>query len=150
MHELNLPPYPFKLKRVGAVTQIYDVFRRKWVVATPEEWVRQHMAMYLTERGYPRERLAVEYTLTLNGMSRRADLVAFDRFGRPLLLVECKAPEVPISQATVDQAARYNIVLGVECVVVTNGLQHYCLIKNSSESWVFSSSIPEFSSLQER
>lgn len=150
VQELNLPAYPFKLKRSDAVTQIYDVFRRKWVVLTPEEWVRQHMAMYLTGLGYVKERMAVEHELKLNSMNRRADLVAFDQSGNPLVLVECKAPEVAINQAVVDQAARYNLVLNVPCVVITNGLQHFCLILKDDNSWGYATSIPQFASWHQR
>lgn len=120
------------------------------MVVTPEEWVRQHMAMYLTTLGYVHERMAIEQALMLNGMRRRADIVAYNASGQPLLLVECKAPEISITQAVVDQAARYNLTLGVQCVVLTNGLTHFCLVQSGEGGWTYATSIPQFSSLLRR
>ena len=108
------------------------------------------MAMYLTTLGYVPERLAVEHALLLNGMKRRADIVAFGQAGEALLLVECKAPEIAISQNAVDQAARYNLTLGVRCVVLTNGMQHFCLVQDEGGKWTYATSIPQFSSLHRR
>lgn len=127
VQELNLPSYSFKLKRVGEHTQIYDDIRRKWLVCTPEEWVRQHVVKWLESRGYPQSLTAVEHALKLNGMTKRADVVVFGRNGKPFLLVECKAPEVKVNQQVLDQAARYNLTLGVPFLLLTNGLQHYCV-----------------------
>lgn len=127
VQELNLPTYPFKLKRVGEHTQIYDDIRQKWLVCTPEEWVRQHVVKWLESRGYPKVLTAVERAVKLNGMTKRADVVVFDRQGQPFLLVECKAPEVAVNQQVLDQAVRYNMTLEVPYLLLTNGLQHYCV-----------------------
>lgn len=102
--------------------------RRQWVRLTPEEWVRQHLMQYLIQdRGVPAGLLAVEKAFPHQGRRWRADVVAHDRrSGRPLLVAECKAPEVEISQETFDQVARYNRTAGARVLVVTNGLAHYC------------------------
>lgn len=144
MQQLNLPTYPFKLKLSNGETQIYDSFRRKWIVLTPEEWVRQHTAMYMVARGYPAGLIAVEKTLRLNGMIRRADLVAYTSDQEPFLLVECKAPEIEVNQKTLDQAARYNLTLGVPFLFLTNGLQHYCLEVRPSGDSRYLKELPEF------
>ncbi len=144
MQPLNFPTYSFQLREDGSSRQIYDVFRRKWLVLTPEEWVRQHAAMYLIDLGYPSGLLALEKSLVLNGMQRRADIIVYDRQGLPFLLVECKSTDVKISQKTLDQAARYNLTLKVPYLFITNGLNHYCLQQNNSENHVYIQGLPEF------
>lgn len=144
MQKLNLPAHPFKLKRIGAHTQIFDEFRKKWLVLTPEEWVRQHLAMHLVSLGYPPELLAIEHTLKLNTMTRRADIVAFNRSGTPFLLAECKAPEVPLTQRTLNQIARYNLVIDVNHLLITNGLNHYCLLRDAERQWRYTDRVPDF------
>lgn len=107
--------------------QIFDPVRRKNVALTPEEWVRQHLIQYLNESlAYPLSLLSIEKSLTLNGMTKRYDLVAHGDTGFPALLAECKAPDVNITQDTFEQIARYNLILKVEWLVVTNGLETYC------------------------
>ena len=106
---------------------IFDTFRSKYLVLTPEENVRQHFARYLIdELSYPASLMMSEHSLTLNKMNKRCDLIVFHRSGDPLVLVECKAPEVKISQAVFDQVARYNQVFKVSYLMVSNGLKHYC------------------------
>ncbi len=106
---------------------ILDVFRKRYVALTPEEEVRQRFARYLVEeRHYPASLIQTEYTLHLNGMVRRCDILVDKPAGTPSLLVECKAPNVKISQETFDQAARYNMVFRVRYLMVTNGIKHYC------------------------
>lgn len=144
MDALNLPPYPFKVKQLGESHQLFDEIRRKWVVLTPEEWVRQHLAMYLISLGYPRGLIAVERSLKLNGMTRRSDLLVFTHTGKPFLLAECKAPGVRITQETLDQAARYNLTLGVPFILISNGIKHYCLSTNQEGKSTYLEGIPEF------
>jgi hypothetical protein len=145
MKELNLPTYAFKLTRTEDQTQIFDEVRRKWVVLTPEEWVRQHVLVYLRDNlGYPGGLLQVEGSLKLNGMKRRADVVAYDRTGKPFLLIECKAPEVALSQKVLDQAARYHLVLGVPYILITNGLEHFCIDTTNEGRPQYLHSIPVF------
>jgi hypothetical protein len=120
---LNLPEVELRLRNLGESTQIYDAFRKRWLVLTPEEWVRQHFLHFLVDaHRYPKNRIAVEFTLSLHGMKKRADIVVFDSAMRPWMLVECKQVDVQLSQAVFDQVARYNLSLHVPFLVVTNGL----------------------------
>ncbi len=127
MPSLNLPDYDPTLRCDGENLEIYDPFRRQYVRLSPEEWVRQHFLEYLTKHcGYPAGLVAVEKGFRFQGMARRADIVVHDRRGRPFLMVECKAPGIPISQSTFDQVSRYNRVVSADYLVVTNGLKHFC------------------------
>ena len=106
---------------------IFDIIRRKNVALTPEEWVRQHFVNYLiTEKKYPKERIANEVTVSLNGMSKRCDTVVYNQFLEPIVIVEYKAPSVPVTQEVFEQIKRYNLCLRVGILIVTNGLEHYC------------------------
>lgn len=125
---LNLPPADVRLKKEpDGQTKIYDCCRERWVALTPEEWVRQHfVAMLKSTLDYPGSRIGNEIGLRFNGMIRRCDTVVYDRCARPAMIVEYKAPSIAISQKTFDQIARYNMVLGVKFLIVSNGMQHYC------------------------
>lgn len=124
-----------------------DPHRQRWVVVTPEEWVRLHVVQFLiSERAVPRGLLAVESALRFEGMLRRADIVVFERNGQPVLVVECKAPTVSLDQATVDQVARYNYALGARHVMVTNGQEHY-VIRYDGESHTFLDDLPAYPAL---
>jgi len=128
MQALDLPPFSAKLTQ-SATNQplIWDALRRKHVVLTPEEWVRQHVVHYLTDHlGYPRGLLALERGLRYNRRQKRTDLLALDSRGQPLLLVECKAPSVAIDAAVARQATTYNQTVGAPLLLLTNGLVHYC------------------------
>ncbi len=146
---LNLPSYPFQIRELRGRTMIFDPLRQRYVRLTPEEWVRQHFVQYLIrECGYPRALIAVEMAFTYQGMPRRADVVVHDRRGRPLLLVECKAPEVEVRQATFDQAARYNLVIQAGYLVVTNGLVHYCCVLDRAQhTYRFLEALPRYEEL---
>lgn len=123
---LNLPPYPFKISDHEGTLFIFDEIRKKELVLTPEEWVRQHFVQYLVkEKNYPRSLIKLEGGLKLNGNAKRSDIVVFNNKGEKILLVECKAPSVKITQHAFDQVARYNWVHRVPLIAVTNGLQHY-------------------------
>jgi hypothetical protein len=127
MHKLNLPEYDFRQRTEDDRLLILDEFRKRYVTLTPEEEVRQRFARYLVEeRGYPASLIQTEYTLNLNGMIRRCDILVDKPAGSPSVLVECKAPNVKIGQETFDQAARYNMVFNVRYLMVTNGMKHYC------------------------
>ncbi len=135
---LNFPEYSFKIKEEISGKQIFDIVRKKYVMLTPEEWVRQHTVHFLiNEKKYAQGLMQVETTVKYNRMNIRCDILVYDTELKPLVLVECKAPEVKITQATFDQIARYNMPLRVKYLMLTNGLTHYyCImdyVKNSYE-----------------
>ncbi|HRP00691.1 MAG TPA: type I restriction enzyme HsdR N-terminal domain-containing protein [Flavobacteriales bacterium] len=146
---LELPDHGVKTKHGADGPQVFDPVRRRWVALTPEEWVRQHFLNYLVhDLHVPLSLLAVERALTMNGLSKRADIVVHDAHGRPVALVECKAPSVAITQATFEQAARYNTVFKVAHLFVTNGLRHYCCrIEHSTGRVDFLSEMPDHARL---
>ena len=125
MQVLNFPEFQFSLKRELAREYIFDPIRKKWIVLTPEEWVRQHVIAYLvqTER-LPASLIAVERMIKYNKLAKRFDLLLYNRQGRATMLVECKAPEVKLSNETLFQIATYNMVFKVPYLYVTNGIQH--------------------------
>lgn len=123
MVPLNLPYYPFKLKEKDQKVYILDEVRKKYLVLTPEEWVRQHMIQYLVKfKSVPGSMIRIEGGMVLNTMIKRTDLLVLDLHGRPFLLVECKAPHIKLSQHTMDQAARYNSACQARFIALTNGL----------------------------
>jgi hypothetical protein len=146
---LNLPAYSFKLKVKGGKEHIFDNFRQKWVVLTPEEWVRQHFIRYLIEeKHYPDSLISVEQTIRFNQMNFRSDAVIYSRTGRPLVIIECKAPDIKISQQAFDQIVRYNFDLKVNYLIVTNGMNHYCCkIDENSFTYAFLTEIPDYNEL---
>ncbi len=146
MQTLNLPPYQFKLKQLGLRTQIFDAIRKKYVVLTPEEWVRQNFLQFLIQdKKFPSSLIAVEAGLKYNQLQKRMDVLVYDKLGSPHLMVECKAPEVKITQDVFDQIARYNMVFKVKYLVVTNGLHHFCcLMDYTKETYVYLEQIPVF------
>lgn len=125
---------------------IFDEIRKKFVVLTPEEWVRQHVVQYLLlEKKYPKSLINVEKLVKVNGLNKRYDIVVFQPNGEIFMLIECKAPEVAISQQTFDQIARYNLKLNAQYLMVTNGLNHYfCQMDFENEKYVFLKEAPEY------
>ena len=146
MQKLNLPEYDFRIKTEDNKLFIFDSIRKKFVVLTPEEWVRQNFIRYLiTEKKYPESLMAVEKKIMVNHNQRRFDLLVYLRNGQPHLIAEFKAPNVKIAQETFDQVVRYNMALRVERVVVSNGMQHFaCEIDYANKSYSYLSEIPEF------
>ncbi len=128
---------------------VFDPFRSKYLVMTPEEQVRQLFARFLVEeKKYPASLMATEYALTLNKMSKRCDILVFDRNGQPVVLVECKSPDVKIGREVFDQVARYNMVFKVAYLLITNGLKHYCCrVDHQAGSVEFLDDIPVYSAL---
>ncbi len=143
--KLNLPSSSFEFREREGNTEILDTIRRQWVVLTPEEWVRQHMVRYLIDDlGYSAGLTAIEKGFDLNGIPYRADIVTYDRQGRAILAVECKAPEVKLSQKTFDQIGQYNKVIQARYLVVTNGLMHFCVsVDLALGGWEQMERIPE-------
>jgi hypothetical protein len=146
MEQLNLPAINFKTRKNQGQTEIFDLVRKKYVLLTPEEWVRQNFIHYLIkQKGFPQSLIAVEHSLSVNKMKKRADITVFGTKGQPLLIVECKASTVKISQKVFDQVARYNMALKVKYLVATNGLEHYaCQIDFEENSYIFLEEIPDF------
>jgi hypothetical protein len=124
MPALHLPAPDLKLRETTEGYEVWDPIRRKFVRLFPEEWVRQHILEFLKLKGYPPAHTAVEYAIKINNLNKRCDVVVFKGL-LPILIVECKAPHVPITQKTFDQIARYNLKLKVNLLMVTNGMQHY-------------------------
>ncbi|MEA3443578.1 MAG: type I restriction enzyme HsdR N-terminal domain-containing protein [Bacteroidota bacterium] len=149
MEKLNLPAYRFRIKKENEKYFIFDVFRKKFLVLTPEEWVRQHFAWYLVhELDYPKNLISVEHSIVVNNLKKRSDIVVFNNLSHPVLLVECKAPNIKIDQKTFDQIAIYNMQLNVPVLVVTNGLDHYCcIIDSEKKSYSFLKDIPNYKQL---
>jgi type I site-specific restriction endonuclease len=147
---LNLPQYSFRIREKPGKKEIFDSFRRRWVILTPEEWVRQNFVRYLTEeKHFPTNLVAIERSLRMNHRDFRTDAVLFSKSGNPLAVVECKAPEVKISQQVFDQIVRYNLDLRVCYLIVTNGLTHYCCKFNQNElSYTFLPEIPDYKDIE--
>ncbi|NQX80984.1 MAG: type I restriction enzyme HsdR N-terminal domain-containing protein [Flavobacteriaceae bacterium] len=146
MKALNLPSYEFKVKYRENKQLIFDPIRKKYLVLTPEEWVRQHFVNYLIKhKKYPATLIGLEKKVMLNGMLRRTDILVFNKRAEPYIIVECKAPSVNIDQKTFDQVARYNAKLNAKYIIVTNGLVHYyCIVDSKSEKYVFLREIPDY------
>jgi hypothetical protein len=146
MEVLNLPDYSPLLRISPSGDKIFDPIRKKYVTLTPEEWVRQNFLHYLIEElQFPAGLISMEMPLTLNGLSRRCDMVVFDQTGAAKLIVELKAPSVPINQKTFDQIATYNLKLHVDYLVVSNGMKHYCCqMDYSKNTYHFLEEIPKY------
>jgi len=146
MQQLNLPSYELKIKQVESQTYVWDEFRRKFIVLTPEEHVRQIFAKYLVkEKKWPKGRVGVEISLKFNKLTKRADIVIYGKDSSAEMIVECKAAKVKITPQTFEQIARYNMNFRAKILVVTNGLTHYCCIPNyETNEYVFVKEIPEY------
>ena len=149
MSPLNLPPFDAKIARRDNMPHIFDNIRSKYVALTPEEWVRQHFVNYLANHlGYPKGLIANEVAITLNGTKKRCDTVVYNAKLEPVVLIEYKAPEVAITQKTFSQIARYNMVLHVPWLIVSNGNEHYCCRVLYDENRVdFRPEIPPYSEI---
>lgn len=147
--ELNLPKYNIKIRSENDKQFIFDDVRKKYLVLTPEEWVRQHFVHYLnTEIKVPFSLISIEKELKYGKLKKRTDIVVYGQDGNPKLIVECKAPSIKINQDTFDQIARYNMTLKVSTIAVTNGLDHYyCTINHQKNSYTFIQSLPNYNEL---
>ena len=146
MQPLNLPTYQFKIKSKENKQFIFDLIRKKYVVLTPEEWVRQHILHFLIfKKGYPKSLIAVEKQLTINTLVKRFDILVFNTKGLAHLIIECKAPKVKITQDAFDQIARYNLKLNAAYLMVSNGLDHYyCELDTINEQYLFLKDLPAY------
>ena len=145
MQLLNFPTYSFRFKNSENKVSIFDSIRKKFILLTPEEWVRQHVIEFLlNEKKYSKSLINVEKVVKVNGMNKRYDVIVFNSDGSIFLLIECKAPEVKIDQKTFDQIARYNLILNAQYLMVTNGLNHYfCEMDFENEKYTFLKELPE-------
>lgn len=148
--ELNLPSFDIRLQRDDEGVKIFDRLRKKFIILTPEEWVRQHFVNYLiNHKGFPESVMANEIGITLNGTRRRCDTVVFDKHGSPMVIVEYKASSIVISQSTFDQIVRYNMVLHARYLIVSNGMNHYCCrIDYDNMSYDFLKEVPDYADLE--
>ena len=149
MVRLNLPPYPIKITEKGAKRYIFDFLRRKYVALTPEEWVRQHFVHFLVEhKGYPKGLLANEVELKAGEKRLRCDTLLYTADMHPRMIIEYKAPTIQIQQKTFDQISAYNLLLKVDYLIVSNGLQHYCCkMDYANQKYEFLKEIPDYQNL---
>jgi hypothetical protein len=147
--KLNFPEYNFNIKTEKDVNYVFDIIRKKWLLLTPEEWVRQHTVQFLIqEKQYPASLIALERGLAVHSRKKRFDVLVFNTEGEPVLLVECKRPGVKINQEVFDQIALYNAVFNAKILLVTNGLNHLCVQYNPDHThYQFLNDIPDFKTL---
>jgi type I site-specific restriction endonuclease len=152
MQTLNLPGVALRIRNKREKQEVFDSVRKKFVALTQEEWVRQHFIHYLTDhRNVPRSLITVEASLHYHRLKKRSDIVVYGKDGSPCLIVECKAPEVAVTQAVFDQVAMYNMALKVPYLVVTNGMVHFaCHIDHDKGKIVFLKEIPEYEEMLKR
>ena len=146
MYKLNLPEAALSLKKEEGKVYIFDIIRKKYVVATPEEWVRQHFIHYLiTHLKYPRSLFRIEGSLAYNRLQKRSDILIRDREGKPWMLIECKSPVIKLTQKAFNQIAVYNMTIGATFLAVTNGMVHYCCpAPKGGEDARFANQFPTF------
>lgn len=146
MNRLNLPAFEVKVMNDGGRKMIFDVIRKKYVVLTPEEWVRQHFVNYLINNlKYPKSLFRVESGLKYNNMQKRSDIVVHDRRGNPWMLIECKSPDIKLTQKAFNQIAVYNMTIGANYLAITNGMLHYCCqAGNATQDALFLENFPKF------
>ena len=146
MQELDFPKFSFRFKNRENKVSIFDPIRKKFMILQPEEWVRQNCLLFLMKiKGFPKSLINVEKELLINDLKKRYDIVVFNPNGSIHLVVECKAPEVPITQTTFDQIARYNLALNAQYLMITNGLNHYyCAMDYQQSRYQFLKDIPEY------
>ncbi len=149
MLSLNLPAFDIKIAQKEGKNIIFDVLRRRYVALTPEEWVRQHFVHFLiAQKGYPPALMANEVQIKLNGTVKRCDTVLYRRDLTPRMIIEYKAPDIPINQSVFNQVTRYNMAMRVDYLIVSNGIKHYCCRMNYEQNtYAFLSDIPEYNTL---
>lgn len=131
MQELNLPKHPLKFKDSEKGKQVFDQVRKKYILLTPEEWVRQNFINHLIfDLNFPKGLIKVEFGIQYNSLKKRPDILVYDKQGVPFLLIECKSFTEKLKHETLFQAATYNRVIQASYVVLTNGLEHICFTVN--------------------
>lgn len=146
MEQLNFNRYPFTLKNRENKRYIFDVVRKKDILLTPEEWVRQHCLQYLIqEKNYPLSLINVEKKIKVHALNKRYDIIVFSPQGEVTVLVECKSPHITIDQDVFDQIARYNLSANSQYLMVTNGLTHiYCQMDYTAKTYHFLKDLPPY------
>ena len=146
MYKLNLPSIDSNIRKEEGKIWIFDLIRKKYIVLTPEEWVRQHFIHYLINvLKYPRALFKVESGMLFNSLQKRSDIVIHGRDGKPWMLVECKSPTIKLTQKAFNQIAVYNMTIGAKYLAVTNGMVHYCCeAPVPGGAAVFKDSFPDF------
>lgn len=149
MNRLNLPSFEIKLSGTPEKPKIFDILRRKYVTLTPEEWVRQHFVHYLIEhKGYPMALLANEVELKAGDKRLRCDSILYNKVVQPRMIIEYKAPTVVLTQRVFDQISAYNLLLHVDYLVVSNGMQHYCCkMDYDHQKYLFLEDIPGYQNI---
>jgi hypothetical protein len=150
MEKLNFPYYEFRINQSAEnKLLIFDPVRKKEILLTPEEWVRQHIIRFLIDdRNFPSSLISVEAGLKVNRLSRRYDLVVYNREREPFVLIECKAPSVPINQKTFDQVVAYNLTVRAQYLLISNGKKHFFASYNANlKKFQFLEDIPFFDKL---
>jgi len=149
MWQLNLPEYKFRIKIQNDKQYIFDNQRKKMVVLTPEEWVRQNFVEYLIqEKKYPASYIAIEKQINVNGLKKRCDAIVYSPDFQPIMIIELKAPTIQLTQTTFDQAAVYNSKLKVNHLIISNGIEHYaCKVDSEKSEYQFYNSIPIYAEL---
>jgi hypothetical protein len=149
MPRLNLPEFNFTFKSEGDKKFIFDEIRKKYLILSPEEWVRQNFVKYLVEyKKFPASLIVLEMPFTQNKQDKRSDIVLYNKQGKAIVLVECKAINVSLSQKVFDQAAGYNLLIKADFLIITNGKSHYCCKPDYvNQKWSFLNDIPDYSEL---
>jgi hypothetical protein len=149
MFRLNLPQYEIKISEKAGKRMIFDFLRRKYVALTPEEWVRQHFVHYLVEhKGYPKGLLGNEIELQIGSKRLRCDSILYNKVAQPQMIIEYKAPTIPLQQKVFDQISAYNLILKVDYLLISNGMQHYCCkMDYTNQKYLFLEDIPDYEKL---
>lgn len=149
MQTLNLPQTELKMAHRNGRLCVFDPLRRRYITLTPEEWVRQHFVRFLIEhKGYPMALLGNEISLALGNTSKRCDTVLYDQQAKPRMIIEYKAPHIPLTQKVFDQISRYNIALHVDYLMVSNGVEHYCCrMDYEAGGYTFLTEVPRYEDL---
>ena len=149
MFRLNLPTYEIKIAQRGNKQLIFDFLRRKYVALTPEEWVRQHFVHYLIEhKGYPAGLIGNEVELNVGEKKLRCDTILYNKVAQPQMIIEYKAPQINLQQKTFDQISAYNLLLKVDYLIVSNGMQHICCrMDYENQKYCFLEDIPNYQEL---
>ena len=149
MFRLNLPQYEIKISEKDGKRMIFDFLRRKYVALTPEEWVRQHFTHYLVEhKGYPKGLLGNEIELQIGDKKLRCDSILYNKVAQPQMIIEYKAPTVPLQQKVFDQISAYNLLLRVDYLIISNGMEHYCCkMDYEHQKYLFLQDIPDYEKL---